>query len=255
VVKIPRFAFEKFPGADRELTTTMKSVGEAMAFGRSFVEAPAEGDALARAVAVAVLGAPDPPGTAQDALDLRPGAARPAAADRRAGAAARRDARAGLRGDRHRPRGSWTSCCRWSSCARARGGPRRTRLDARTLRRVKRSGFADRRSPRVLGCTERERPRPRHALGVRPVFKTSTPAPAEFAAETPYHYSSYDEDTEVRPGDRPRCSSSAPAPTGRQGIEFDYACVHASFALPDGRLRDSDGQLQPGDRLDRLRHE
>ena len=74
----------------------------------------------------------------------------------------------------------------------------------------------------------------RHARGIRPVYKTVDTCAAEFAAETPYHYSSYDEETEVRPSDKPKVLilGSGPNRIG-QGIEFDYACVHASFALSE----------------------
>ena len=96
----------------------------------------------------------------------------------------------------------------------------------------------------------------RHRLGIRPVFKTVDTCAAEFAAATPYHYSTYDEETEVAPQpDRPKVLilGSGPNRIG-QGIEFDYSCVHAALALRRRRLRDRDGQLQPGDRLHRLRH-
>ena len=95
----------------------------------------------------------------------------------------------------------------------------------------------------------------RHALGIRPVYKTVDTCAAEFAAKTPYFYSSYDEETEVAPREKPAVIilGSGPNRIG-QGIEFDYSCVHASFALQRRRLRDRDGQLQPRDRLHRLRH-
>ena len=96
----------------------------------------------------------------------------------------------------------------------------------------------------------------RHALGVRPVYKTVDTCAAEFPALTPYHYSSYDEETEVAPRERPEVVilGSGPNRIG-QGVEFDYSCVHASVRAARRRLRDGDGQLQPRDRLDRLRHE
>ena len=96
----------------------------------------------------------------------------------------------------------------------------------------------------------------RHALGIRPVYKTVDTCAAEFAARTPYHYSSYDEETEVQPREKPAVIilGSGPNRIG-QGIEFDYSCVHASMALSERRLRDRDGQLQPRDGLHRLRHQ
>ena len=88
-----------------------------------------------------------------------------------------------------------------------------------------------------------------------PTYKTVDTCSAEFAAETPYHYSTYEDESEVRDSDRQKVVilGSGPNRIG-QGIEFDYCCVHASFAPARGRLRDDHGQLQPGDRLDRLRH-
>ena len=95
----------------------------------------------------------------------------------------------------------------------------------------------------------------RYVLGVRPVFKTVDTCAGEFPALTPYHYSSYDQETEVAPSDRKKVVilGSGPNRIG-QGVEFDYSCVHASFALSDGRVRDDHDQLQPGDGVHRLRH-
>jgi carbamoyl-phosphate synthase large subunit len=240
VVKVPRFTFEKFPGADTTLTTTMKSVGETMAVGRSF------GEALQKALRsmeqdnlgfwtiddAALPGGADAGADELLAILRRPHDGRIFTVERalRMGATVEQVSAASgidawfvdqvlalveLRGE-------------LAACGAL------TRLDAGTLRRVKRSGFADRQIARVLGCTERDVRVHRHALGVRPVFKTVDTCAAEFAAETPYHYSSYDEDTEVRPSDRPKVLilGSGPNRIG-QGIEFDYACVHASFALHD----------------------
>ena len=96
----------------------------------------------------------------------------------------------------------------------------------------------------------------REAAGVIPTYKTVDTCAAEFAAETPYHYSTYEDENEVRPSDRPRVVilGSGPNRIG-QGIEFDYCCVHASFALREAGLRDGDDQLQPGDGQHRLRHQ
>ena len=95
----------------------------------------------------------------------------------------------------------------------------------------------------------------RHALGVRPVYKTVDTCAAEFAATTPYHYSTYDEETEVAPRERPAVLILGRGPNRiGQGVEFDYSCVHARYRAARRRLRDRHGQLQPRDRLDRLRH-
>ena len=256
VVKVPRFAFEKFPGADPALTTHMKSVGEAMAIGRSFPEA------LQKALRSlekpgARLSAPSPPGDAGEACwpRVRDPARRPAG-HRAPGAAGRRERRAEL--------AAATGIDPWfidqiaaideqvADGLRRRG---RARPPA-PLTRGQAAGFSDaqiaelrghRRGPVVRGCGRR--------LGVRPVYHTVDTCAAEFAARTPYLYSTYDEETEVPPGDRPKVIilGSGPNRIG-QGIEFDYACVHASFALRRRGLRDRDGQLQPGDRVHRLRH-
>ena len=129
-------------------------------------------------------------------------------------------------------------------------------LDRDLLRRAKRHGFSDAQLGRLRGMPEDVVRGVRHALGLRPVYKTVDTCAAEFAALTPYHYSSYDEETEVdaaRGAGRASSSGSGPNRIG-QGIEFDYSCVHASFALRERGLRDRDGQLQPRDGVDRLRH-
>ena len=232
VVKVPRFAFEKFPGADPELTTSMKSVGEAMAIGRSFIEALQKAMRSLEQVPGGFWTAPDPVGaTAEQALDEArlPRDGRLHAVERalRLGATAEQVHEA-------------TAIDPWfvdqvlslvelrAELAAAPG------LDEALLRRAKRMGCSDQQVAVVRGVTEREVRELRHALGVRPVYKTVDTCAAEFAAETPYHYSSYDEETEVVPSDRDKVIilGSGPNRIG-QGIEFDYACVHASFALRD----------------------
>ena len=127
------------------------------------------------------------------------------------------------------------------------------------LRLAKRHGFSDAQIGKIRGMTPDVVRGVRHALGIRPVYKTVDTCAAEFAAATPYHYSSYDEESEVEPRERPAVIilGSGPNRIG-QGIEFDYSCVHASLALSDPsarrRLRHDHGQLQPRDGLDRLRH-
>ena len=126
----------------------------------------------------------------------------------------------------------------------------------RRLRRAKRLGLLR----RPAGPPARRRPRPRCArpgwpAGVRATFKTVDTCAAEFEAFTPYHYSTYEEEDEVRPSARDRVVilGSGPNRIG-QGIEFDYCCVHASHGAARRRVRDGHGQLQPRDGLDRLRH-
>ena len=107
-------------------------------------------------------------------------------------------------------------------------------LDVETLRRAKRHGFSDKQIGEIRGLDEAVVRELRHALHLRPVYKTVDTCAAEFAAKTPYHYSSYDEETEVAPREKPAVLilGSGPNRIG-QGVEFDYSCVHASFALRD----------------------
>src|ERR687889_556083 len=230
VVKVPRFAFEKFPAADATLTTTMKSVGEAMAIGRSFTEA------LQKALRSAERAGSSfhwdgEPGDVQQLLDLArtPTDGRLITVQQalRAGATVEQVHEA-------------TGIDPWfldqlaaldDLAGELRAAPE---LTPALLRRAKRQGFSD----KQIGSL-RFAPQPvvrgvRHALGIRPVYKTVDTCAAEFAAQTPYHYSSYDEETEVEPRETPAVLilGSGPNRIG-QGIEFDYSCVHASFALRD----------------------
>ena len=203
VVKIPRFAFEKFPGADPELTTTMKSVGEAMALGRTFAEAL--GKAL-RSMETAGGGfwvTPDPAEPADPALppDGRIYAVERALRDGRERRGAGGAAPASTRGSSTRsPRSS--SCAprsrtRRCSTSRCCAGPSGPGVSDRQLAAL-RPEFAGEDGVRTL----------RHRLGVRPVYKTVDTCAAEFAARTPYHYSAYE--TDPRPSRRSRRSPTGP---------------------------------------------
>ncbi|HEV7207727.1 MAG TPA: carbamoyl-phosphate synthase large subunit, partial [Mycobacteriales bacterium] len=226
VVKAPRFAFEKFPGADPELTTTMKSVGEAMAIGRNFTEALGK---VLRSLEQSPAGLP----VAGDPGDL---------ARLLAQAALPRDGRlltvfAALRaGASTAQLHEATRIDPWflEQLAVIRNVADSTTLDPASLRRAKRHGLSDAQIGAVTGVSEAEVRAARHAAGIRPVYKTVDTCAAEFEARTPYHYSTYDEETEVAPSDKPKVLilGSGPNRIG-QGIEFDYACVHASFALHD----------------------
>ncbi|MGB9372712.1 MAG: carbamoyl-phosphate synthase large subunit [Jiangellales bacterium] len=233
VVKVPRFAFEKFPGADDTLTTHMKSVGEAMAIGRSFTEA------LQKALRStekrgSELSFPTEALTDEQAEALLVQISRPY--DGRVVDVARA-LHAGISLERVH------EACRidpWfldqmllisevADEVNAAG-----RLDPAVLRRAKRHGFSDRQLAAITGMTEDVVRGLRHALDVRPVYKTVDTCAAEFAARTPYHYSSYDTETEVQGRERPAVIilGSGPNRIG-QGIEFDYSCVHAAMALRD----------------------
>jgi carbamoyl-phosphate synthase large subunit len=230
VVKVPRFAFEKFPGADPALTTHMKSVGEAMAIGRSFPEA------LQKALRSlesrhGPFGYATPP---RDAASLLRECATPHDGRLstihqalRAGASA-----ADIAGV--------TGIDPWfieqiqhiNQIAERVAGS--AVLDADTLTTAKQNGFSDAQLADLRGSTETVIREVRWALGVRPVYHAVDTCAAEFAARTPYLYSTYDDETEVPAGSRPKVIilGSGPNRIG-QGIEFDYACVHASFALTD----------------------
>jgi carbamoyl-phosphate synthase large subunit len=230
VVKVPRFNFEKFPAADTTLTTTMKSVGEAMAIGRNFTTAlqkalrslEKRGSSFhwgeeSRSVEELLEAAKTPTDgrivLVQQALRL--GATPAQAFDATAidpwfldqivlineVAAAIRDAQ---------------------------------ELDDTALRLAKDHGFSDVQIAQLRGITEAEAREVRHGLGIRPVYKTVDTCAGEFPALTPYHYSSYDSETEIAASERTKVViiGSGPNRIG-QGVEFDYSCVHASFALAD----------------------
>jgi carbamoyl-phosphate synthase large subunit len=230
VVKIPRFAFEKFPGADPTLTTHMKSVGEAMAIGRSF------GEALQKAMrSLESQQGPFSFGAVKEGADQLLDRCRTPHDGRlntmlqalRAGASAQQLVAA-------------TGIDPWFVDQLAEiqeisltihgASP----LTESLLREAKAAGFSDAAIAQLRGLTEAHVRELRHSLGVRPVYHAVDTCAAEFAALTPYLYSSYDEGTEVPVGETPKVIilGSGPNRIG-QGIEFDYACVHASFALRD----------------------
>jgi carbamoyl-phosphate synthase large subunit len=230
VVKVPRFAFEKFGGADPRLTTTMKSVGEAMALGRDFTEAL--GKALRSMERVSgEFSFANPPGdTAALVEHCR------TAHDGRL-KTVQRALWAGATVERlHEATGidPWflDQIALVNEVAADLAGRDLDSLDGVALRWAKRTGLSDRQLAELLGADEVAVRARRHALGIRPVYKTVDTCAAEFAARTPYHYSSYDEETEVAGSDRPKVVilGSGPNRIG-QGIEFDYSCVHAVMAL------------------------
>ncbi|MGN6331762.1 MAG: carbamoyl-phosphate synthase large subunit [Motilibacteraceae bacterium] len=228
VVKVPRFAFEKFPAADTTLTTHMKSVGEAMAIGRNFTEAlqKALRSLEKRDAALHWAGEPG------DAGSLLETAARPH--DGRI-VAVQQALRAGATVDQaHEATGidPWFLDQLALINEIAEQVAQAPELTTDLLRLAKRHGFSDAQVGQLRGLPEDVVRGVRHALGIRPVYKTVDTCAAEFAARTPYHYSSYDEETEVGPREKPAVIilGSGPNRIG-QGVEFDYSCVHASFAL------------------------
>jgi carbamoyl-phosphate synthase large subunit len=221
VVKMPRWAFEKFPLADRELTTHMKSVGEAMAIGRTFKEAflkvlrsreldgrlelPGSRQETAKALAVPTAERYElalhafRQGMSVDELHTLTGISPFFLSELRDIVELEREVREA------------------------------PQLATELLRRLKRYGFSDRRLGELSGRTEREIRALRLEAGVTPVFKAVDTCAAEFQAETPYFYSSYEQENEAEPGERERVVilGSGPNRIG-QGIEFDYCCVHAA---------------------------
>jgi carbamoyl-phosphate synthase large subunit len=237
VTKIPRWAFEKFPGIPDVLGTRMQSVGEAMAIGRTFPESLQKG---LRSLEHGRLGLNcDPAEAVLDELDDDDLVRRAAIAtpDRpfQLEAALRR----GISVDRLY---EVTRVDPWfldqiSRIVEERAALAVTGLAGMTRaewRRAKRLGFADAQLAWLWSTTEAAVRAAREAAGVRPTFKTVDTCGAEFEASTPYHYSTYEDEDEVRPGDRRKVMilGSGPNRIG-QGVEFDYCCVHTSFALRD----------------------
>src|SRR5580704_15977916 len=229
VVKIPRFAFEKFPGADPTLTTHMKSVGEAMAIGRSFAEALQKAQRSLESQTGPFRFTDRVDSHADELLDRcrNPHDGRLNTMLQALRAGATRDAVAEATGV-----DPWFVEQLENIKEIARTIAAAAELDEPLLRAAKAAGFSDAAIAdlRVLS-TDQVRAL-RHSLGVRPVYHAVDTCAAEFAARTPYLYSTYDEGDEVPGGDTPKVIilGSGPNRIG-QGIEFDYSCVHASMAL------------------------
>jgi carbamoyl-phosphate synthase large subunit len=232
VVKVPRFAFEKFADADPRLTTTMKSVGEAMAIGRSFPEALQKAlRSLERKEAPFVFPATSSIGEIQALLSsmVVPTEYRLGQVQRALWLGATTEQVHGA-----------TKIDPWyleqiqiiNSFARTiiEAGD----LTPELLASAKSLGFSDLQIANLRGITEAQVRQERYLHDIRPVYKTVDTCAAEFEAHTPYHYSSYEAETEVRPRTKPAVIilGSGPNRIG-QGIEFDYSCVHASFTLQE----------------------
>ncbi len=233
VTKIPRFAFEKFNQADQSLTTQMKSVGEVMAIGRTFQESLQK---ALRGLEVGVSGF-DPKIDTHD--------------EDHAAILFNQLAEAG-------PDRIWylaDAFRQGMSCEEIFGvtkidpwflvqiedliieesrlnGSRLTSVDEKTLYRLKRKGFADRRIADILLCTESEVRNLRYDFGMHPVYKRVDTCAAEFSTETAYMYSTYEEECEAEPSDKDKILVLGGGPNRiGQGIEFDYCCVHAALAM------------------------
>ena len=264
VTKIPRFAFEKFPGAEPVLTTSMKSVGEAMAIGRTFAGKPAEGVALARDW-------PDRPRRGGDR-----GARRGRRQERHSRGArhplARRHPQ-GCAGDAARlsrrrdsfilqdrslvPRRNSRAIVDTEAEIKSKGLP----TTPGTLRRLKAMGFSDARLAKLAGLAVEEVAERRRALDVRPVFKRIDTCAAEFASPTAYMYSTYERAVRRPAGGRGRAlgpqqgrDSRRRAEPHRPGHRVRLLLLPCRLRAQGGGLRDHHDQLQSGDRVDRLRH-
>ncbi len=228
VVKVPRFAFEKFPEADTRLTTTMKSVGEAMAIGRSFPEALQKAlrsvekkgtsfhwntRGVTKDYLLATMAIPTEHRLQQVQLALYLGATT-------------EEVYAATKVD------TWFLSQIVEINSIAKQIFQSTDLSEELLRLAKTNGFSDSQIADLTGKSLAEISAIRTRIGLRPVYKTVDTCAAEFEAHTPYYYSSYDLESEVIPRTKPAVIilGSGPNRIG-QGVEFDYSCVHAAFAL------------------------
>ena len=235
VTKIPRFAFEKFPAADDHLTTQMKSVGEVMAMGRTFQESFQK---ALRGLEVGVDGMNE---KTQDREILERELGEPG------------PERIWYVGDAFAA--GWsveevhqlTKIDVWflvqieeivkielaiDKLFEEKGINALGAIDADTLRMLKKKGFSDRRLAKLLHTSEKAVREARHALNVRPVYKRVDTCAAEFATDTAYMYSTYEEECEAEPSDKKKIMVLGGGPNRiGQGIEFDYCCVHAALAM------------------------
>ena len=228
VTKIPRFAFEKFPTADSRLTTQMKSVGEVMAMGRTFQESFQK---ALRGLEVGVDGMNEKT-VDREVLERELGEPGPE--------------RIWYVGDAFAQGWSLeevfalTKIDRWFlvqieeivKIELALEKMTLEQLDAKTLRSLKKKGFSDRRLAKLIKSTEGNVRAARHAMGIRPVYKRVDTCAAEFATNTAYMYSSYEEECEANPSNKKKIMVLGGGPNRiGQGIEFDYCCVHAAMAM------------------------
>ncbi|MDT8878939.1 carbamoyl-phosphate synthase large subunit [Halomonas saccharevitans] len=240
VTKIPRFTFEKFPQANDRLTTQMKSVGEVMAIGRTFQESlhkALRGMETGNDGLDPVFPEQKPGAFAAEAMAHIKGELQAAGAERIFFVA---DAmRAGMSLEEVF---ALTNIDRWFLVqieelirieAEVATRPL-SEFTPRELYRLKRKGFSDARLARLLGVAEKEFRRTRQRAGIRPVYKRVDTCAAEFASDTAYMYSTYEEECEAEVSDKKKIMVLGGGPNRiGQGIEFDYCCVHAAFAMHD----------------------
>jgi carbamoyl-phosphate synthase large subunit len=236
VTKIPRFTFEKFPGANDRLTTQMKSVGEVMSMGRTFQESLQK---ALRGLETGITGLNEIATSAatdaeRDALrqELRiPGSDR-----------IRYLADAMRLGFTFEDVAKVSGIDPWFlaqiadllECEKAIREVGLAGLDEALLRSIKRKGFSDARIAEVAGVAEKAVRQRRLEMDIRPVFKRVDTCAAEFSTTTAYLYSTYEEECEAEPSDRPKIMILGGGPNRiGQGIEFDYCCVHAALALKE----------------------
>lgn len=235
VTKVPRFTFEKFPQADDRLTTQMKSVGEVMAIGRTFQESLQK---ALRGLETGATGLNEKVDLSQeDAWDILQREMRHPGGDRLWYVA---DAfRFGMSlEDVHEASkiDPWFLAQIEDLVATEKTLLTKTLavLTGEELRRLKRKGFSDARLAQLLGSSESEVRSARQKHGVRPVYKRIDSCAAEFASDTAYLYSTYEEECEARPSNKEKIIILGGGPNRvGQGIEFDYCCVHAALALRD----------------------
>src|SRR4249920_3104722 len=230
VVKVPRFAFEKFPQANDRLTTQMKSVGEVMAIGRTFQESFQK---ALRSLEVGVDGL-NQKTTDREKLEKELGEPGPE--------------RIWYVGDAFENGFTLEEVYRLTKIdpwfldqikqivelEMELDDQKLSEIDAKTLRSLKRRGFSDRRLAYLFNTNEKAVREKRHRLGIHPVFKRVDTCAAEFATRTAYMYSTYEEEDEAQPTGRKKIMVLGGGPNRiGQGIEFDYCCVHAALALRD----------------------
>jgi carbamoyl-phosphate synthase large subunit len=232
VTKIPRFAFEKFPGSQPHLTTQMKSVGEAMAIGRTFQESFQK---ALRSLEIGRFGWGCDRTEELPTLEQVKAQLRQPSPDRVF--SIRHGMQLGLSVEEIH---ELTSIDPWFldklanllEIERWLTGQKLTDLDRDTLWQTKRQGFSDRQIAYATNSPEDEVRAYRKSLGIVPAYKLVDTCAAEFAAATPYYYSSYEQESEVLPSDRRKVMILGGGPNRiGQGIEFDYCCCHAAYAL------------------------